>query len=44
MTTAKNYVFIGLEHENVYLVGGTKIWYGGVHWGSIFHGEVVDEK
>ena len=31
MTTAKNEAFIGLQHENCYLVGGLKIWCGGVY-------------
>ena len=28
MTTAKNEVFIGLQLENCYLVGGIKFWWG----------------
>ena len=31
--TAKNEVFIGLYHENRYLVGGIKIW-----WGNLLEG------
>ena len=46
MTTAKNEVFIGLKHENCYLVGGIHLWCGaggnknfvevGVYWGGFF--------
>ena len=48
MATAKTDVFIGLQHENCYLVGGMNLWWernktlrrwgGGAYWGVIFPG------
>ena len=32
MTTGKNEVFIGLQHENCYLVEGKEPLVGGVYW------------
>ena len=44
MTTPKNEIFIGLQHENYYLVGGDKnlvgrgVYYGGGGGGGGFPG------
>ena len=35
MTAAKNEVFIGLQHENCYLVGESELLVGGVYWGKL---------
>ena len=32
MTTATNKVFIGLQHENCYLVGWIRTWWGHFSW------------
>ena len=40
MTTAKNEVFTGLQHENCYLVVVISLWWGWIKiwWGSLLGG------